>query len=212
MKHSNHFKTISDLFEEQAALCPTNIAIYLEDRQISYEAFNKQTNQYARFLQKKGVLLNSLVGIQLTRSLEMLVAIYAVAKVGAAYLPIDPFSPSIRNQIILQDGQIKFLIVNDLSLLTSIELYKNDLILLNIHENVSQEDCRNLNVPRQKQDLAYVMYTSGTTGKPKGVMISHEALLNRMLWMSNTFPFKDHEVLFQKTYPCFDISVWETWW
>lgn len=215
MEPAEQIKTVCSLFEEQVKQHPENIAVYLDDRQISYDAFNKQANQYARYLQKKGMPLNGIVGIQLMRSFEMLVAIFAVFKAGGAYLPLDPLAPATRNQTILDDGQIKFLIVDNDLLLTEKSGYydKNSIQILNIYENVSHEKNHDLSLPRGKDDLAYVMYTSGTTGKPKGVMITHHALVNRILWMQNIFPLQQHDVLFHKTYPCFDISVWEScWW
>ncbi|AUH71113.1 amino acid adenylation domain-containing protein [Legionella sainthelensi] len=211
MNLSEQCTTICYLFEEQARTHPENTAIYWEDRQISYDAFNKQANQYARYLQKKGLPLNGIVGIQLMRSFEMLVAIFAVLKAGGAYLPIDPLAPLIRRQTIIDDSQIKFLIADDIAISTLYD--KDNLQILDIGEDVAHEKSHNLNLPLEKQDLAYVMYTSGTTGKPKGVMISHQALVNRILWMQNTFPLQSHDVLFHKTHICFDISVWETcWW
>jgi len=215
MNSDEQYPTICSLFEEQVKQYPDNTAIYLEDQQISYEAFNKQANQYARYLQRKGLPLNGIVGIQLMRSFEMLVAIFAVLKAGGAYLPLDPLAPAMRNQTILEDAQIKFLIVDDHSLWTAKpELYnKNNLQVLSIRDKVSDEKSHNLSLNRGKHNLAYVMYTSGTTGKPKGAMISHQAIVNRILWMQNTFPLQRHDVLFHKTHPCFDISVWETcWW
>ena len=214
MNPSNEFKTICCLFEEQVKHYPENTFIYLEDTRISYDVFNKKANQYARYLQKKGLPLNGIVGISLVRSFEMLVAIFAIFKAGGAYLPLDPFSPAIRNQAILEDSQIKFLIVDEYSLWAEKpELYdKNDLQVISIRDDVSQEKGDNLSLPGRKQDLAYIMYTSGTTGKPKGVLISHHALVNRILWMQNTFPLQIHDVLFHKTHICFDISVWEICW
>ncbi|KTD70076.1 peptide synthetase [Legionella steelei] len=211
MNSSVQHTTIFSLFEEQVRKNPENTAIFLEDRHISYAVFNKQVNQYARYLQRKGLPLNGIVGIQLPRSFEMLVAIFAVLKAGGAYLPIDPLAPVLRNQTIIEDSQIQFLIVDDPSLLTAKSGLDN-LQVLSIRDQVCDEKCHNLNLLREKHDLAYVMYTSGTTGKPKGVMISHQALANRILWMQNTFPLQSHDVVFHKTHTCFDISVWETFW
>lgn len=149
--------------------------------------------------------VNGVVGIQLQRSYEILVAIYAVIKAGGAYLPLDPLAPTIRNKAILEDGQIEFLIVGD-------HAPQGNLQILNIHDDVSAFDTSNLGIPLGQQNLAYVMYTSGTTGKPKGVMISHQALVNRLQWMQNTFPLQANDIVFHKTHPCFDISIWETWW
>ncbi|HFR5180652.1 TPA: AMP-binding protein, partial [Legionella pneumophila] len=85
MRSPDQYTTIYSLFEEKVKQCPENTAVYLEDRQISYDDFNKQVNQYARYLQRKGLPLNGIVGIQLSRSFEMLVAIFAVLKAGGAY-------------------------------------------------------------------------------------------------------------------------------
>lgn len=210
----NEQTTICSLFEEQVRRQPENIAIYLEDCQISYDSFNKKANQYARYLQKKGLPLNGIVGVPLLRSYEMLVAIFAVLKAGGVYLPLDPLAPAMRNQAILENGQIQFLITDESSLLAAKLLLngQNKWQVLSIHEDVSAEKCCNLNLPSANEDLAYVMYTSGTTGKPKGVMVPHKALINRIVWMKNTFPLQATDVLFHKTHPCFDISVWETFW
>ncbi len=215
MKSNEQHPTICSLFEEQVARHPENIAVYLDENYITYSELNKKVNQYARFLQKQGLCENGIVGIQLKRSYEMIVAIFAVFKAGGAYLPLDPHAPELRNRTILKDGQIKFLIVDNHSLIPTVsQLYdKPDLQILSIRENVSHEADDNLLYSIGKEDLAYVMYTSGTTGKPKGVMITLQALINRIIWMQDIFPLQSKDVLFHKTYPCFDISVWEIcWW
>jgi amino acid adenylation domain-containing protein len=209
----HHFETIVTQFEEKVTLYPENTAVYLEDRQISYDALNKQVNQYARYLQRKGLSANEIVGIHMMRSFEMLIAIFAVLKAGGAFLPLDPSAPISRNQHFLHEGQVHFVIVDEDSFASAKKSYAiENLQLLNIHDDLSGESSENLNLHQDKGDLAYVMYTSGSTGSPKGVMISHSALFNRIQWMQLTFPLQSTDVLFQKTHVCFDVSVWEMFW
>ena len=215
MNDSKLFKTVCCYFEEQARQNPNNTAIYLNEDLISYWDFNQRANQYAHFLKKRGLRRNSLVGIQLMRSVDLLVAIFAVIKAGGAYLPLDPLAPVMRNKTILEDANRQFLIIDEDHCLTekNASFDKINLQIISIRHNVGSEPTCNLNLLRGKNDLAYVMYTSGTTGKPKGAMISHRALVNRILWMQHTFPLDRHAVLFHKTYPCFDVSVYEIlWW
>lgn len=210
----NQNQTILSLFEEIAKNHPEKIAVYLDCRTVSYRELNEHANQYARFLQEKGVSKNNIVGIQLNRSYEMILAIYAVLKSGGVYLPLDPFSPDLRNKSISEDSQLAFIITEN-SLISKLEnLYKHRALqLLSINTDVSKRKCTDLNIPLKPNNLAYVMYTSGTTGTPKGVMITHQALLNRLVWMQNTFPLNDNDIVFHKTHTCFDVAVWETcWW
>ncbi|MEL0638671.1 non-ribosomal peptide synthetase [Marinomonas sp. TI.3.20] len=200
-------KNIITLFEEQVEKKPNAIAVYLENESINYREFNNKINQYARILRKKGVKPNTIVGIELNRSYELLIAIFSVIKAGGCYLPIDPESPSLRKENIINNSGLKFLISSKFSC----KLINYECI--NFSDiNIETEMKGNLNQINRPNDLAYIIHTSGSTGEPKGVMIQHKALLNRIKWMNNTYSIGEKDILFHKTHQCFDVSIWEVFW
>lgn len=204
-------KTIMELFEDQVKLDPTRIALHIGERTVSYAELNAHANQLASFLRKKGAHANRIIGIDIKRSYEMIVSIFAILKSGAAYLPIDSDNPLARKQKIIADSQMNFLLIENSS-----QTYTTgancDFVFLN-DEKIVAEDPQNLPKITLPNDLAYVIYTSGSTGTPKGVMIEHHALVNRIEWMQSEFPIYGNDVLLQKTHYSFDVSVWEIlWW
>ncbi|MBW9155187.1 non-ribosomal peptide synthase/polyketide synthase [Clostridium tagluense] len=203
-------KTIQELFEEQVEKAPNNIAIVFEDKKLTYKELNEKANSIARVLRNKGVKADSIVGIMVERSLEMIIGIMGILKAGGAYLPMDPSYPKERIEYMLKDSESKVLLSTE-SLLVNIEfdgefidLFKKDLF---------EGDSSNLEKINNSSNLAYVIYTSGTTGKPKGAMIEHKSLVNRLNWMQKKYPLSQEDVILQKTTYTFDVSVWEIlWW
>ena len=202
-------KPLHHYFEKQVLMTPNNIAVTFEDRSLTYMELNQQANVLARYLQQEGVKANDLVGICLSRSMEMLISILGILKSGAAYLPLDPNYPADRIIYMLQDSQCNCLILDRETIKYKPEGYSKTILdidsILN-DSSLCQENLESINKPL---DLAYVIYTSGTTGKPKGVAIPHKAICNHMLWMKNHYLFQETEVFLQKTPISFDASVWE---
>ena len=162
---------IHELFEAQVEWTPDNVAVVFEEQELTYRELNARANGLARVLREKGVQPDRLVGIMVERSLDMIVGIMAILKAGGAYVPIDPAYPEDRIRYMLDDSGAELLLTHRQSKQYSFLLDRTVLFIDNpAWSTEEQEDLRLLS---QADHLAYVMYTSGTTGKPKGVMIEH---------------------------------------
>jgi len=166
-------QTIHSLIQNWVKKTPEAVAVVLKDKQLTYYELNIRANQLAHYLQKLGVIQGDFVAIKLDRSLEMVIAIFAVLKIGAGYVPIDPSNPESRVQFILEDTQSKILLTEEQFAL------------------MYDEPCCDFKTLCNPSDIAYVIYTSGSTGKPKGVMIEHAALVNYVIAMDDRISFKD---------------------
>ncbi|TKH07857.1 non-ribosomal peptide synthetase, partial [Bacillus wiedmannii] len=167
--------TFQDLFEEQVLKTPDQIAVVCNDQYLTYKELNKKANQLAFILQSKGVSKESIIGVMVDRSLEMIIGMMGIFKAGAAYLPIDPNYPNERIEYMLQDSQAKCL----LSKRTEVELpqFAGEVLYLD-EEHLFQGEESNLIREGDPNDLAYVIYTSGSTGNPKGVMVEQKSLVH----------------------------------
>ncbi|RAP22565.1 Bacitracin synthetase 3 (BA3) [Brevibacillus laterosporus] len=203
-------KTIQQLFEEQAALIPDHVAVRFENHQLTYQELNERANQLARHLQTHGVTTESIVGIMVKRSLEMIIGILGVLKAGGAYLPLDPDYPQERIMYMLEDSGSKVLLTQTAFLQEEIPLlFRGDIILID-GEDICQQESSNLVECTTSDSLAYLIYTSGSTGKPKAVLIEHKAVHNFMLGMLDLIPFSNQSVILSLTSMSFDIFVLET--
>ena len=201
-------KSLPQLFEEQVARTPGRIAVSFESERITYAQLNERANQLARLLQRKGVVTDSIVAICTERSLEMVTAIFATLKAGAAYVPLDPAYPQERLAYMLEDSRSPVLLTQQ-HLVDSLPAHQAEVICVDTDETIVQESEENLNTSISGSNLAYVIYTSGSTGRPKGVLISHASIVNHMLWMAAEFPLEETDCVLQKTPFSFDASVWE---
>lgn len=209
IKSYTYNQTITQLFEKAVLAHPDNIAVYLDTDNITYKKFNEDVNQYAHYLRAKGVARNLVVAVEIPRSYKMLCIIFAIIKAGGVYLPINPDYPEKRKKQIIEDAEVKILIVDSNPYLQVSDLCH---ILKSIDEEIRFYSKTNLIAINKPDDTAYVIYTSGSTGRPKGVMIAHHSLINRIEWMQDLFPIGTNDVLFQKTDCGFDVSIWEFFW
>jgi amino acid adenylation domain-containing protein len=183
------------LFEAQVERTPDAIAVSYEDQSLTYTELNRRANQLAQHLRKQDVGPGKFVAVAMDRSLELVEAILAVLKAGAAYVPLDPSYPKERLDYMLSDSAAAVVLTNQ------------HLMLL--RDELSQEGAANPEWEVAVDDAAYVIYTSGSTGRPKGVVISHRAICNHMYWMRDAFPLTASDRVLQKTPFSFDASVWE---
>lgn len=196
-------KTIKQLFEGQAAKTPENIALVYQGSEISYRELNEKSNQLARVLIEKGADSGTIVGIMVEQSIDMVLAILAVIKSGAAYLPIDFTLPQDRIDYMLLDNKTKILICSEQTLQ---DLKFEGTILKVEHALIGYKDKSDLPNANCSRDLLYVIYTSGTTGVPKGVLIENISLVNYISWFINktNVSSKDRTILLSSF--CFDLG------
>lgn len=203
---------VHGLFEAQATAMPDAPAVVFEGRSVTYGDLNRWANQVARRLQRLGVQRDSLVAVVMERSIELVVALLGTLKAGGAYVPIDPDYPADRREFMLIDCEASIVITqpqfrNELS-----GTAPSVICIDSSFTEFSLEATHNLDITVHPGQLAYMIYTSGSTGQPKGAMNTHAGILNRLLWMQNTFPLDPSDSVLQKTPYSFDVSVWEFFW
>ncbi|MBU3102833.1 amino acid adenylation domain-containing protein [Clostridium gasigenes] len=200
-------KTIHELFEDQVERSPDSIAVVFEDERLTYQELNERSNSLAIVLRNEGVKSDSIVGIMVDRSPQMIIGIMGILKAGGAYLPIDTSHPNDRIRYIIEDSGIKILLT-DKHLVNKIEF---DGVSINMQDdNIYLNDRDNLNNINTSKDLAYVIYTSGSTGLPKGVMINHNSLNNFGVGVFNKIDLLKYKNILCVTTIAFDIFVLES--
>ncbi|MFS1514463.1 amino acid adenylation domain-containing protein [Chengkuizengella sp. SCS-71B] len=207
-------KTIHELFEEQVQSNPDQTAVLLKEKKWTYDEFNKKVNSFARVLRNKGIEKDTIVAIMLDRSLEMMVGIMGIMKAGGAYMPISPEFPMERIKFMLNDSKAPVILTQGKYMAMFSEQFQTEkLQVINLEDSdLYKLEDSNLPIINSSNDLAYMIYTSGSTGNPKGVLIEHRALINRLHWMQKKYPIGEGDVILQKTPFVFDVSVWELFW
>src|SRR5262249_19608765 len=159
---------IQESFEQQVERAPEAVALTSEDRQLSYAELNARANRLAHYLLQFGVGSESLVGICMERSLEMMIGLLGILKAGGAYVPLDPKFATERMALMLEDADVKVLLTEQ-KLLDALPASSVQLITLDAEwETIESENEENLPNRTTAESLAYVIYTSGSTGRPKG--------------------------------------------
>ena len=204
---------IHQLFETQAEQTPDAVAVTFEEQQMTYRMLNQRSNQLAHYLIELGVGTDVRVGLYVERSLEMIVGILGIVKAGGAYVPTDPGYPQQRISYLFDNSGMAVLLTQS-SLLNKLpdDSSLKTICLDGEWRSVDIHRKHNPAVYISPENLAYIIYTSGSTGKPKGVMCSHKGLVNRLLWMQDTYILTIEDKIIQKTPFSFDVSVWEFFW
>jgi amino acid adenylation domain-containing protein/non-ribosomal peptide synthase protein (TIGR01720 family) len=205
---------VHELFQIQAARIPGSIAVLFNELALSYEELNARSNRLAHYLIEQGVKPETLVGLNVERSLDMLVGVLGILKAGGAYLPLDPGYPAARLEYMLNDSGVDIVLshahlrekmafgdrrvvsLDDADLLAELNRYSGE----NPEKSVTGLSAAN---------VAYVIYTSGSTGQPKGVMIEHTSLMNFLCSMRNAPGISANDALLSVTSTSFDIHTLE---
>lgn len=225
---------LHEWFEKTAEHWPDRVAIKYGNEQLTYSELNVKADRLAFELRSNGLGPNRIAAIVAERSAEMMIGILAIMKAGGAYLPISPEYPLERISFMLEDSGAVLLLTQNRWLpmfahsdeiditnhvafsgaildLDDEGLYRSDRV--NRVDPAHSSDKMTLVMDAVRSgDLAYVIYTSGSTGIPKGVMIEHRAVVNRIRWMQKQYPIGADDVILQKTAFTFDVSVWELFW
>jgi len=214
-------KCIHDFFLEQVEQNGEKVAVVCGKEQLTYQQLYERSLDLAMYLQSVGVKPDSVVGLYVERSVEMMVGILGTVQAGGAYLPLDPGHPDERVAYMLEDSEAGIVLTQN--------KYKNKVRSLMVEEariisldgewgEVSKRaagmrrEGKQLRREVEPEHAVYVIYTSGSTGKPKGVVVEHRALVNRIHWMQKRYGLEAGEVVLQKTPYSFDVSVWEFFW
>ncbi|BAY60049.1 amino acid adenylation [Calothrix brevissima NIES-22] len=200
---------LHELFEAQVEKAPNAIAVIFQDQQLTYQQLNQQANQLAHYLQASGIKSEVRVGIYLERSLEMAIGVLGVLKAGATYVPLDHTYPKERIAFMVADAEVQILLTQQ-SLVTSLPEQPASVICLDTDwEIINQQSTEKPTAAVNPGNLAYIIYTSGSTGQPKGVMIPHMGIVNRLVWGIERYQLTPKDRVLQKTSFSFDVCVWE---
>lgn len=194
------------LFENQVTETPDNISIIDEKEKITYKKLNEKINQFTHYLLRIGVKKNDRICIVMDHSIEMIETIFAIIKSGATYIPMEPTFPVKRINYIVEESNAKFIITKEKYKDT---FEKKDRLIFYNEQLLKNESIENpINIPNE-DTIMYVLYTSGTTGKPKGVMVQHKNVFNYINAFKEYFKITNKDKMLQCSVCTFDIFVEE---
>jgi amino acid adenylation domain-containing protein len=198
---------VHEWFEQQARATPGAIACRFEEERLTYGELNEKANQLAHDLAERGAQAGERIGVYLERSLDLLIALLAVQKSGAAYVPVDPGYPSERIKQILEQAQVQALVTQS-SLAASVPENRALVICLDREQAaIAGQSRQNLGQRAQPEDAVYVMFTSGSTGRPKGVEVPHRAVVNLLASMAQELQMSERDVFPALASFAFDMCI-----
>jgi amino acid adenylation domain-containing protein len=207
-----------------AEVSPESEAIRFMGNHLSYEQLEVKSNQLAGILHEQGVSRGDRVGIFMNKGLESAISIYGILKAGGAYVPLDPFAPVNRIRYVIQDCGIRHLISSDMKRASVDEILSQDVVLdsligiadVGAHtprcftwDDIYESDSQTLTLNLTEQDLAYILYTSGSTGNPKGIMHTHRSGLSFAEWAANEYALTSTDRLSNHAPLHFDLSTFD---
>ncbi len=193
-----HRPAVHDVIAAQARKTPEAVAVEAEDGTLTYAALEARANAIAQALVQRGVVPGTLVALAVERSVGMMAGLLGILKAGAAYVPLDPAYPRERLAFMLADSGAPVVVTQ--AKLASMFPDRDVLVLDEASRDAFEA---------RSDALAYCLFTSGSTGQPKGVLIEHAALANHMAWMHDVMPLGPEDRVLQRTSLSFDASVWE---
>lgn len=205
----DHRQCLHKLIESQVEKSPRDIAVISDEGALSYQELNERANQLARYLRRHGIGAGEKVGVCLDRSLELPVCLLAVLKSGACYIPLDPSLPTSRLSYMLNDAQVSFVLTRGAMKNRVLDTNVSIIDLEAESRAIDEISGQNLDVNTLPTEPAYILYTSGSTGNPKGVVLPHLAVANRILWGQTVYPLSSKDRVLQSAAVGFDFSVWE---
>jgi amino acid adenylation domain-containing protein len=205
--------SLAGLIVAQAARTPAAVALSCEGRTLSYRELSRRTALLALRLRALGAGPDTLVGVAMERSLDLVVALVGILRAGAAYVPLDPEYPRDRLAFMAEETRVAVVLTQG-HLAAGLPTNRFQSLCL---DDAEDPDLRPAGPeapppPAAPESLAYVIYTSGSTGRPKGSMLAHRGIVNRLAWMQEAYRLTPADRVLQKTPISFDVSVWEFFW
>ncbi len=205
----DHSLNVLGLFKKQVKNNPEKIALHFEDQQITYQNLDEKSNGLANVLLDEGVTKATILPIMVDRSVDMVVALLAILKAGAAYVPVDPKYPADRIKYMISNSDAQFILCSEAYAGNLEEVDVKTIVLEQLIEKADKSTNEISNLEIEASQLAYVIYTSGSTGLPKGVSITHGNLTSLLHWALDEFSSLKADTLFAATSYSFDLSIYE---
>lgn len=200
---------LHQLFEAQAKRQPHALAIHYKDERITYAEVEERANRLARYLQSKGVGRETMVGISVERSPEMVVGILGILKAGGAYVPVDPHYPKDRITFMFADTHVSILLTQQRLLDELPQIDATKICLDSDWPTIARESAAPVTSGVNSENLAYVIYTSGSTGQPKGISLRHTGVVNNLVDLNTSFDVGANDKVMAISALSFDMTVYE---
>ncbi len=210
LKVRNNYATIVEIFEESVKKAGNSLCVVSNDNSLTYRELNEKANCLAHYLRNQfDVKPEDKIGLILERTENLIIGLLAILKSGASYVPIDPDYPPERIKYILKDSGAEILFTDEISLEKISFLSIMPLVIERLYSETRRQPLSNPSRINKPNDLAYILYTSGSTGMPKGVIIEHNALADYVQTFINYFNINENDKVIQQSSLTFDTSIEE---